>query len=201
MTEGGCLMTVTFFGAEKVVEHYNMMGPVKAALESSVRYMAAELGRPRHSRACIVPRSHGDPRRVRDRPFRRTARAHSGTGADPPPRHGRGHRAMRRFPGQRRREATDESNRNRGAARAAAANGAGRTLLAGMAGIQGGEQIMECTVEDSCSRLQEPELPHGFCCSLIRGAALSQSPARRQAGAKPDGTASLPCSRLPRPSR
>ena len=37
-------MTVTFFGAEKVVEHYNMMGPVKAALESSVRYMAAELG-------------------------------------------------------------------------------------------------------------------------------------------------------------
>ena len=44
MTEGGCLMTVTFFGAEKVVEHYNMMGPVKAALESSVRYMAAELG-------------------------------------------------------------------------------------------------------------------------------------------------------------
>jgi enoyl-[acyl-carrier protein] reductase I len=44
MTDGGCLMTVTFFGAEKVVEHYNMMGPVKAALESSVRYMAAELG-------------------------------------------------------------------------------------------------------------------------------------------------------------
>lgn len=44
MAGGGCLMTVTFFGAEKVVEHYNMMGPVKAALESSVRYMAAELG-------------------------------------------------------------------------------------------------------------------------------------------------------------
>jgi enoyl-[acyl-carrier protein] reductase I len=44
MSKGGCLMTVTFFGAEKVVEHYNMMGPVKAALESTVRYMAAELG-------------------------------------------------------------------------------------------------------------------------------------------------------------
>jgi enoyl-[acyl-carrier protein] reductase I len=44
MPEGGCLMTVTFFGSEKVVEHYNMMGPVKAALESAVRYMAAELG-------------------------------------------------------------------------------------------------------------------------------------------------------------
>jgi enoyl-[acyl-carrier protein] reductase I len=44
MTDGGCLLTVTFYGAEKVVEHYNLMGPVKAALESAVRYMAAELG-------------------------------------------------------------------------------------------------------------------------------------------------------------
>ena len=44
MKQGGTLMTVTFYGAEKVVEHYNMMGPVKSALESSVRYMAAELG-------------------------------------------------------------------------------------------------------------------------------------------------------------
>jgi enoyl-[acyl-carrier protein] reductase I len=43
MTEGGCLLTVTFYGSEKVVEHYNLMGPVKAALESAVRYMAAEL--------------------------------------------------------------------------------------------------------------------------------------------------------------
>lgn len=44
MADGGCLLTVTFYGAEKVVEDYNLMGPVKAALESSVRYMAAELG-------------------------------------------------------------------------------------------------------------------------------------------------------------
>jgi len=44
MKEGGCLQTVTFFGSERVVEHYNMMGPVKAALESTVRYLAAELG-------------------------------------------------------------------------------------------------------------------------------------------------------------
>ena len=44
MSEGGCLLTVTFYGSEKVVEEYNLMGPVKAALESSVRYMAAELG-------------------------------------------------------------------------------------------------------------------------------------------------------------
>lgn len=44
MPDGGCLLTVTFYGAEKVVEEYNLMGPVKAALESTVRYMAAELG-------------------------------------------------------------------------------------------------------------------------------------------------------------
>lgn len=44
MKKGGCLLTVSYYGAEKVVEHYNIMGPVKAALESSVRYLAAELG-------------------------------------------------------------------------------------------------------------------------------------------------------------
>jgi enoyl-[acyl-carrier protein] reductase I len=44
MTEGGCLLAVTFYGSARVVEHYNLMGPVKAALESSVRYVAAELG-------------------------------------------------------------------------------------------------------------------------------------------------------------
>ncbi len=41
---GGVLMTVSFYGGRKVVEHYNMMGPVKAALEMSVKYMAHELG-------------------------------------------------------------------------------------------------------------------------------------------------------------
>lgn len=45
MATGGCLLTVTFYGAEKVVDDYNLMGPVKAAVESSVRYLAAELGR------------------------------------------------------------------------------------------------------------------------------------------------------------
>ncbi|WP_413788554.1 enoyl-ACP reductase FabI [Paludibacillus litoralis] len=44
MKDGGCLLTVSYYGAEKVVDHYNVMGPVKAALESTVRYMAAELG-------------------------------------------------------------------------------------------------------------------------------------------------------------
>ncbi len=44
MKNGGCLLTVTFYGSERVVAHYNVMGPVKAALESAVRYTAAELG-------------------------------------------------------------------------------------------------------------------------------------------------------------
>ena len=44
MTGGGSLTTLSFLGAEKVVDHYNLMGPVKAALETSVRYLAHELG-------------------------------------------------------------------------------------------------------------------------------------------------------------
>ncbi len=44
MTSGGALVTMSYYGADKVVNNYNLMGPVKAALESSVRYMAAELG-------------------------------------------------------------------------------------------------------------------------------------------------------------
>lgn len=42
--KGGTLITMTYYGSEKVVDHYGMMGPVKAALESSVRYLASELG-------------------------------------------------------------------------------------------------------------------------------------------------------------
>lgn len=44
MSAGGSLITVSYYGAEKVVAHYNLMGPVKAALESAVRYLAADLG-------------------------------------------------------------------------------------------------------------------------------------------------------------
>ncbi len=44
MPAGGTCMTVSFFGSEKVVENYNIMGPVKSALESVTRYMAADLG-------------------------------------------------------------------------------------------------------------------------------------------------------------
>jgi enoyl-[acyl-carrier protein] reductase I len=44
MDRGGMLATMSYYGAEKVVGRYNMMGPVKAALEAAVRYAAAELG-------------------------------------------------------------------------------------------------------------------------------------------------------------
>ena len=44
MDKGGCMLTVSFYGGRKVVEHYNLMGPVKAALESVTKYLAAELG-------------------------------------------------------------------------------------------------------------------------------------------------------------
>lgn len=44
MRRGGALVTMSYYGADKVIDHYNIMGPVKAALESTTRYLAAELG-------------------------------------------------------------------------------------------------------------------------------------------------------------
>ena len=44
MSQGGCLLTMSYHGADEVVANYGMMGPVKAALQSATRYMAAELG-------------------------------------------------------------------------------------------------------------------------------------------------------------
>ncbi|GAA4827092.1 enoyl-ACP reductase FabI [Sphingosinicella ginsenosidimutans] len=44
MPEGGSLLTLTYYGAEKVIPHYNVMGVAKAALETSVKYLAMDLG-------------------------------------------------------------------------------------------------------------------------------------------------------------
>ncbi len=44
MANGGSILTMSYYGAEKVVDHYNIMGPVKSALEGTVRYLAAEFG-------------------------------------------------------------------------------------------------------------------------------------------------------------
>ena len=47
MEDGGSIITMTYYGAEKVVPHYNVMGVAKAALEASVRYLAYDLGKKR----------------------------------------------------------------------------------------------------------------------------------------------------------
>jgi enoyl-[acyl-carrier protein] reductase I len=44
MRDGGVVKTMSYYGAEKVIDNYNLMGPVKAALQASVKYTAAELG-------------------------------------------------------------------------------------------------------------------------------------------------------------
>ena len=44
MTDGGACLTMSFYGAEKVVSTYNLMGPAKAALEAATREIASELG-------------------------------------------------------------------------------------------------------------------------------------------------------------
>ena len=45
MTDGGSLLTLSYYGAEKVIPHYNVMGVAKSALETSVKYLAADLGK------------------------------------------------------------------------------------------------------------------------------------------------------------
>lgn len=44
MTQGGCLLTLSYLGGERVIRNYRMMGPVKAALQQTTEYLAAELG-------------------------------------------------------------------------------------------------------------------------------------------------------------
>ena len=45
MNKGGSILTLTYYGAEQVMPHYNVMGVAKAALEASVRYLAVDLGK------------------------------------------------------------------------------------------------------------------------------------------------------------
>ena len=64
MKNGGTLFTMTYYGSQRVVENYNIMGVAKAALECAVRYMAAELGPEGHPRARDLAGPACHPRRL-----------------------------------------------------------------------------------------------------------------------------------------
>ena len=53
MTEGGSIVAMSYYGAEKVIPHYNVMGVAKAALEASTRYLAYDLGEQKIRVNCI----------------------------------------------------------------------------------------------------------------------------------------------------
>ena len=55
MNEGGSALTLTYYGAEQVMPHYNVMGIAKAALEASVKYMAEDLGKDRSASTRSAP--------------------------------------------------------------------------------------------------------------------------------------------------
>ena len=71
MSGGGSLLTLTYYGAEKVIPHYNVMGVAKAGLEASVKYLASDLG-PRAFASTASPRGQS-------RPWRQAASAISAT--------------------------------------------------------------------------------------------------------------------------
>jgi enoyl-[acyl-carrier protein] reductase I len=55
MTSGGCLLAITYYGGQKAVQQYGVMGPVKGALETAIAYMAVELGEKRIRVNAISP--------------------------------------------------------------------------------------------------------------------------------------------------
>ena len=69
MSNGGSILTLTYYGAEKVMPHYNVMGVAKAALEASVRYLAVDLGAEEHPRQRHLGRADQDACRLRHRRF------------------------------------------------------------------------------------------------------------------------------------
>jgi len=69
MKNGGSMLTLSYLGADRVVPHYNVMGVAKAALEASVRYLAADLGHDNIRRERDFGRPHQDAGRQWDRRF------------------------------------------------------------------------------------------------------------------------------------
>jgi enoyl-[acyl-carrier protein] reductase I len=85
MKNGGTLFTMTYYGSQMVVENYNIMGVAKAALESAVRYVAAELGPKRIRVHAISPGPLATPRGVRHPRVRRIAGQGESQGAGAQP--------------------------------------------------------------------------------------------------------------------
>ena len=81
MRRGGTLFTMTYYGSQMVVKNYNIMGVAKAAFESAVRYLAAELGPERNPRPRYLAGTACDPRRVWNSGIRRVARQGKSKGA------------------------------------------------------------------------------------------------------------------------
>ena len=106
MTDGGTVFAMSYHGANEVIENYGIMGPVKAALESAVRYLAAELG-PKGIRVHAISPGPLATRAASGIPgFRHTDGAGGGASAGAPARDHRGGRRRLRFSGEplRRRD-------------------------------------------------------------------------------------------------
>ena len=80
MTDGGTMFAMSYYGANRVVPNYNVMGPVKAALEAACRYLAYELG-PRDPGPRHFARAAQDPGRVGHQGFRAAAERGRAEGA------------------------------------------------------------------------------------------------------------------------
>ena len=95
---GSSILTLTYYGAEKVVANYNVMGVAKAALEASVRYLAADLGPDGVRVNAISAGPDPDAGRVRDRGLQADVRRLRRGGAAPRQHHAGGRRSQRRLP-------------------------------------------------------------------------------------------------------
>ena len=104
MTAGGCLLAMSYYGAEKAIAHYNVMGTVKAALEAAVRYMALELGQAGIRVNALSPGPRKNSRGFRNRTFRRAAGTRGPRGARAQAGYTRRRWRLRRIPCQRRRQ-------------------------------------------------------------------------------------------------
>ena len=113
MTTGGCLLAMSYYGAEKAIAHYNVMGPVKAALEAAVRYMAVELGQTGIRVNALSP----GPVKTRAASgidhFDELLDARGPRGARAPAGDARRCRRLRRVPGQRCRQGGHRKHRLR----------------------------------------------------------------------------------------